>query len=167
MSVDDFVMSVEDASLPSGSLSGSLTRPSASKDGGSAASFPDRRLCFCPFRLEQRSHKCGGAGVLKELLQLATRLCLVRLDHILETPRMGVDGERGLQHKGQRPIQRTRSAWRRRQTCARVQCSVSVICALTSVRFRPDRLFCTRRFLTESGVAARCSSSVSAATAPC
>jgi hypothetical protein len=71
---------------------------------------------------------------------------LVRLDHILETPRMGVDGERGLQHKGQRPIQRTRSAWRRRQTCARVQCSVSVICALASVRFRPDRLFCTRCF---------------------
>ena len=77
---------------------------------------------------------------------IAVAACLVRLDHILETPRMGVDGETGLQHKGQRPIQRTRSAWRRRQTCARVQCSVSVICALASVRFRPDRLFCMRRF---------------------
>ena len=98
----------------------------------------------------------------------ASALYLVRLDHILETPRMGVDGETGLQHKGQRPIQRTRSAWRRRQTCARVQCSVSVICALASVRFRPDRLFCMRRlFLPESGVAARCSSPVSVATAPC
>ena len=71
---------------------------------------------------------------------------LVRLDHILETPRMGVDGERGLQHKGQRPIQRTRSACRRRQTCARVQCSVSALCTFASVCFRPDRLFCMRRF---------------------
>ncbi len=71
---------------------------------------------------------------------------VVRLDHILETPRIGVDGETGLQHKGQCPIQRTRSAWRRRQTCARVQCSASVFCALASVRFRPDRLFCTRCF---------------------
>ena len=71
---------------------------------------------------------------------------LVRLYHILETPRMGVDGETGLQHKGQCPIQRTRSACSRRQTCARVQCSVSVCGALESVRFRPDRLFCMRRF---------------------
>ena len=55
-----------------------------------------------------------------------------------------------MQHKGQRPIQRTRSAWRRRQTCARVQCSVSVICALASVCFRPDRLFCMRRFFYRS-----------------
>ena len=40
---------------------------------------------------------------------------LVRLDHILKTPRIGADGETGLPHSGQSPIQRTSRACRRRQ----------------------------------------------------
>ena len=43
---------------------------------------PDRLLCCGPFRLEQRGHECGGSGVLKELLQLATQLSVEAAWHL-------------------------------------------------------------------------------------